>query len=536
MPDSPVIVLAQINVMLGAIDQNADKIIAVCQQAAIEHHADCVIFPELVLTGYPPEDLIFRKAMYQRIDAALARIKESLTDIACVIGYPYQQNNVTYNQAAWIEKGEIRAIYQKQCLPNYSVFDELRYFTPGSTPCVVEFKGKRFGLTICEDLWDEHVIHQTVAAGADVIISINASPFAIKHPELREQTISQRARESNTPILYCNLIGGQDELVFDGGSMVFDQKGQLCQQAAHFKETLLQVTLHANLTFERQTISWFDPLGLIYNALVLGVKDYVHKNNFPGVVIGLSGGIDSALTLAIAVDALGKDAVHAVMMPSRYTSKNSFEDADQEIKALDVHAKTISIEPVFNAFLSALAPTFKNLEKDSTEENLQARCRGMILMAISNKKNLMVLSTGNKSEMSVGYATLYGDMAGGFAVIKDVFKTLVYQLAHYRNTISPVIPERVLKKAPTAELADNQKDEDTLPPYELLDAILSAYIENDRSLKEIIKLGFPEKIVHQIIHMINKNEYKRRQAPPGVRITHRAFGRDRRYPITSAYK
>ena len=531
--------MAQLNLLVGDIKGNADRIIEASQRARDELSADAIIFPELTLTGYPPEDLLLRTGLYQRVLHQLERICQSVEGITVIVGYPRQTSCGNYNAAAVIQDGQIVTSYHKQHLPNFSVFDEKRYFIPGNEPCVVEIKGIPTGITLCEDLWHPGPVNDAREAGARLILNINASPYHISKGREREEIAAERVTEIGIPLLYANLVGGQDELVFDGESFVIDSDGAITQRAPAFVEGLYPVDLDIKQGVVRprqaDCAAVLTEEQSVYNALVLGVRDYIEKNGFHGVIIGLSGGIDSALTLAVAVDAIGKERVEAVMMPSRYTADMSVEDAQLEAEALDVEYHVIPIEPVFNAFLNSLASEFANSEPDVTEENIQARCRGTLLMAISNKKRKMVLTTGNKSEMAVGYATLYGDMAGGFDVLKDVPKTLVFRLAEYRNTISPVIPPRVIDRPPSAELAPDQKDTDSLPDYPVLDRILELYVEEDKCRDEIIAEGFDAETVERVIWMVNRNEYKRRQAPPGIRITRRAFGRDRRYPITSGF-
>ena len=532
------IAIAQLNFLVGDIEGNAEKIIANVIKARDELHADLVVFTELALTGYPPEDLLLRPALYKRIKKALQKIRQQAKGIYIILGYPGPSAEDCYNQAALIYDQKILHEYKKQCLPNYGVFDEKRYFQTGNIPCVVNIHGVNIALTICEDLWFPGPMTQAAQVSAQLMISINASPFDMYKPFVREQIMSKRAREGKMPILYVNTVGGQDELVFDGGSMVLNAKGEVTQHITFFQEALVPIDfkIAAHLKpITHKTLPIPHTEERVYQALVLGVRDYIEKNHFPGAVIGLSGGIDSAVTLAIAVDAIGKDRVETVAMPSRYSSNISMEDAKLEAKALGVEHTVISIEPMFKACLKSLAKKFKGLPEDVTEENLQARCRAILLMAISNKKGSIVLSTGNKSEMAVGYATLYGDMVGGFCVLKDVPKTMVFRLAEYRNKIAKVIPKRVIERPPSAELAADQLDQDTLPPYNVLDAILERYVEKDESLRKIVAAGFDKEIAQKILAMVDRNEYKRRQAPPGVKITSRAFGRDRRYPITSGY-
>ncbi len=533
------IVMAQVNFLVGDIQGNTKRVIALSQQARDEHDADLIVFPELTLTGYPPEDILLRPALSQLIEQALATIGREVSGIDVVLGYPGQSNVGITNAACVLRDGNIIARYAKQHLPNYSVFDEKRYFVPGTEHGVFDVRGVSVGLSICEDIWFPEVAAQAKAAGAQLLLCLNASPFHTNKTQDRLAVVTARATENNLPILYVQTIGGQDELVFDGGSIVVDGAGELCGQADFFAEALYPVQL--DIDSEKVTIPP-GPIALpmseeasIYQALVLGVRDYVRKNGFQGVVIGLSGGMDSALTLAVAVDALGPEQVEAIMLPSRYTSQMSKDDAAQQAKLLACTYHEMPIDTVFQAFVACLADEFKGLASDVTEENIQARCRGVILMAISNKKGKLVLSTGNKSETAVGYMTLYGDMVGGFCVLKDVEKTWVYRLARYRNELSHAIPERVITRPPSAELAPDQKDSDTLPPYDVLDPILSRYIEHDKSIQEIVKEGFDEATVRRVAKLVDRNEYKRRQTAPGVRISQRAFGRDRRYPITSRY-
>ena len=529
--------LAQLNFTVGDIAGNCAMIHDAAVTARDDLGCDLVIFPELAVTGYPPEDLLLRADFLERVSRAVGELRNAVEGIALLYGYPsYRQGN-TYNSAEFVYNGEVLGVYDKQLLPNYSVFDEKRYFVAGERSCVVQFNDRRIGLTICEDIWGPEPTRNVVAQGADMIVNINASPFHINRLAERFAVVSERARENRVPVVYLNLVGGQDELVFDGASFVVDSAGEVTQCAASFSEELIEVEFEQDLSPRSAAIAPSLTIEQsVYSALVTGVRDYVNKNGFPGAIVGLSGGIDSALTLAIASDALGPDRVTAVMMPSRYSADISLQDAQAEVAALGVAHHVISIEPPFTALLQQLEPLFAGLPADETEENLQARSRGVLLMAISNKSGAIVLTTGNKSEMAVGYATLYGDMAGGFAVIKDVFKTLVYRLARYRNDISPVIPKRVLTRPPTAELAPDQRDSDSLPPYEVLDPVLECYVERDQSPREIVAQGYDPEIVARVIGMVDRNEYKRRQAPPGVRITRRAFGRDRRYPITSRFK
>ena len=532
------IVLGQLNLVVGAIDMNAKTMLAFARRARDEFKADLIVFPELGLTGYPPEDLLLRPGFYHQVVQSLDWMAQQNIDIDMIVGHPWKQQDSHYNAASLIRHGRAEATYYKQSLPNYGVFDEKRYFDAGVLPCVVDINGIKVGLTICEDIWSPQPMSSAVDAGAQLIVNVNASPFHTGKPGEREAMVAGRARECHVPVIYTNLVGGQDELVFDGGSFVVDAGGEVVLRAKSFSEDIVAIDVepgHPPQLLAGNTTPVLDPIDSIYQALVLGVRDYVRKNGFAGVIIGLSGGIDSALTLVIAVDALGCDAVEAVMMPSRYTSDMSIDDARKQAETLNVDYRVISIEPMYQAFLDALASEFSGLPVDQTEENIQARVRGVIMMAISNKTGRMVLTTGNKSEMAVGYATLYGDMAGGFAAIKDVPKTLVYRLANHRNRLGEAIPDSVISRAPSAELAPDQKDEDSLPPYDLLDPILEAYVEQDKCADDIIAGGFPADAVRRVVAMVDSNEYKRRQAAPGVRITKRAFGRDRRYPVTSAY-
>ncbi len=537
-------VIAQLDFMVGDVSGNALRVIEASEQARDKHNAHAIIFPELTLTGYPPEDLLMRPGLHITVTQALDEIKSKVSGIDIILGFPRQAvkqaGDILFNTAAIIRDGEIIAEYNKCELPNYGVFDEKRYFTKGSDPCVVDIAGVSVGITICEDAWVPNNIQKSKQAGAKLIVNLNASPYRIQKSQEREAQLLSRAKEFCLPIIYANLVGGQDELVFDGQSLVMDADGTVCQRAPAFEEGLYVVDINVaddgSLVPEMGTITpQLDEVESVYGALVLSVRDYINKNNFPGAIIGLSGGIDSALSLAITVDAIGADRVEAVMMPSRYTLDMSVEDAQKQAELMGVEHHVLPIETAFKSFLGILEMEFAGTEPDATEENIQARCRGILLMAISNKKNKMVITTGNKSEMSVGYATLYGDMAGGFAVLKDVPKLLVYRLASYRNGLSPVIPQRVIDRPPSAELAENQQDTDSLPPYEVLDVILEMYIEQDRCADDIIASGYDADTVRRVIRLVNQNEYKRRQAAPGVRISQRAFGRDRRYPITSGY-
>ena len=530
------IALAQINFLVGDIAANVDNIIKAASTARDGLGADMIVFPELIVTGYPAEDLLLRADFIAEANNAIHHIAESVNGIALVVGFPELADGKIYNSAVVLHQGVILACYRKQALPNYGVFDERRYFTAGKQPCVFEFNGIFIGLTICEDVWQKGIIDANQQAGAELLLTLNASPFNLGKIHQREAVICSQVKATEIPLVYVNQIGGQDELIFDGASFVANGQGEIIFRAEEFKEHIGIVEFIDNNPVKGVCVPLYDNIASAYYALVLGIKDYVRKNGFGGAILGLSGGIDSALVLALAVDALGNDKVEAVLMPSRYTQTMSNEDAALEAEILGVKYHTIPIEPAVNAFTGMLAEVFAGTAKDTTEENIQARCRGVILMALSNKQGKLLLTTGNKSEMSVGYATLYGDMAGGFAPIKDVPKMLVYQLARYRNGLSPVIPERVLIRPPSAELAPDQVDEDSLPPYELLDSILERYVERDQSADEIIAAGFSREHVTRAVNLVDKNEYKRRQSPPGIRITSRAFGRDRRYPITSGYR
>jgi len=532
--------LAQVDLAVGDVAGNAAKIITYANRARDELQADLVVFPELSVCGYPPEDLLFHSGLRENVEDAIGNIRESVRGIAILVGFPEYADDVIYNTSAVFLDGEVVCRYRKQKLPNYSVFDEERYFTAGKSAAVFTLNGVRIGLNICEDLWQHSPLQDSRAAGAECVIAINGSPYEINSQKNREAEVRARIADVRIPVVYVNMVGGQDELVFDGGSFVLDADGDVAFRAPAFDEGLHRVTLLADaagVTPHGGGIAATLPTeASVYKALVTGTRDYVGKHGFPGVLIGLSGGIDSALVLAIACDALGADRVRAVMMPFRFTSNMSQADAAKQAVTLGVRYDVIPIAPMYDASVAQLTSVFEGLEEDATEENIQARCRGLLLMAISNKTGCMLLTTGNKSEMAVGYATLYGDMAGGFAPIKDCNKTLVYRLARYRNSLGDCIPERVITREPTAELRANQKDSDTLPDYDVLDPILEAFIEEDLSVAEISALGFDRQTVVKILEMVKRNEYKRRQAPPGIRISGRAFGRDWRYPITSGYQ
>ncbi len=533
------IAIAQINLLVGDIQGNTRKVLDAARRARDELRAQAVVFPELTLAGYPPEDLLYKPHFLEQIDRALEAIARQTAGITLVLGFPESSDGLLYNSAAVLRDGGIHTVYRKQELPNYGVFDEKRYFRPGHAPCVFDLDGVAVGVTICEDVWLPGAVEQAALAGAKLVLNLNASPYHAKKTREREHAVRERVAAAGVPLVYCNLVGGQDELVFDGASFVMDAQGQVVVRAQECEEALVLAEFEphgASLAALPGTVAEpEEEVASVYHALVLGIRDYVTKNGFHGAVLGLSGGIDSALTLALAVDALGADKVEAIMMPSRYTADMSVEDARLEAEALGVEHHLIPIEPAFQAFTGLLAETFAGLPRDTTEENIQARCRGVLLMAISNKKRKILLTTGNKSEMSVGYATLYGDMAGGFAPLKDVPKLLVYRLSEYRNSQAEVIPPRVIERPPSAELAPDQKDEDSLPPYSILDPILERYVEQDQSVEDIIAAGFAQEYVLKVARLVDLNEYKRRQAPPGVKISRRAFGRDRRYPITCGF-
>ena len=534
------IALAQLDFFVGDVEGNAARVLSAAADARDRLKADLIVFPELTLSGYPPEDLLFHRSMRRKISEALGRVVRDLTGIAAIVGYPEYDGRAIYNAAALIDGGRIAGKHRKECLPNYKVFDEKRYFTASPVATVTEFRGIRLGLLICEDIWEVEPSRRAQAAGAELLIVINASPYEINYQARREAVARDRVSDVGLAMLYVNVIGGQDELVFEGGSFAMSSGGEVVRRAPAFEAGLhvIEVARQAGKVepVPGEVVPWLAEEPSVYNALVLGVRDYVEKHHFPGVIIGLSGGVDSALTLTIAVDAIGAERVQAVMMPSRYTSKMSLEDSAAQARRLGVKHSVISIEGMFEATLGALKHEFEGTKPDTTEENIQARCRGLLLMAISNKTGRMLLTTGNKSEMAVGYATLYGDMAGGFAPIKDCSKLLVYRLARFRNSRSPDIPERVLTRPPSAELRADQKDSDSLPTYEVLDPILEAFIQEDLSVDEIAARGFDRATVGRVLEMVKRNEYKRRQAPPGVRVSGRAFGRDWRYPITSGYQ
>jgi NAD+ synthetase len=554
------IAIAQINATVGDLTGNVSRIVEFAARAQGEG-ATLMVTPELALSGYPPEDLLLREDFLAACDQALQDLAARAGNVTLVVGHPRVSDGKRYNSAAVIRDGRIVGVYDKQRLPNYTVFDEERYFEPGGKPCVFGIDGVSFGVNICEDTWGaqgpvtararggERVGINICAdswsatapraareAGANVLLVLNASPYHMDKQRVRYDIMRERVAETGLALVYANLVGGQDELVFDGGSFVLNREGVLTHQLPLFREDLGLVTLTDG---DPQPGVITAPLAQdaeVYGALVTGVRDYINKNGFPGAIIGISGGIDSALTLAVAVDALGATRVRAVMMPSQYTAGMSVEDALAEARALNVRYTEIPIRPIFDAFLKSLSGEFKGLAADATEENLQSRIRGTLLMALSNKTGALVLTTGNKSEMGTGYATLYGDMAGGFAVLKDINKQLVYRLAHYRNGISPVIPRRVIERAPSAELRPDQTDQDSLPPYPVLDAIMEAYVEGDASPREIVAHGFAAADVERVVRLVRGSEYKRRQSPVGVRITPRGFGKDWRFPITNKFR
>ena len=552
------ICIAQINCTVGDLEGNTKKIIEYLQKAK-GLGADIVSFPELAVTGYPPEDLLLKEGFISDNLGALKRSAKAVNDIIAIIGFVDKVGRDLYNAAAVIYKGEVKGVCHKEFLPNYGVFDEQRYFKPGADSRIFRFGGFVFGVNICEDIWHtKGPLCAQASLGAKLIININSSPYHAGKVKEREGIVRGQAKSNNVIVSYSNLVGGQDELVFDGQSMVVDNAGKVLARADAFKEDIIAVDVDISVdkaavsnkailiteTYTakiRPAIAKKDPRPLeptaeVYQALLLGLRDYAVKNGFKKAVIGLSGGIDSALVAALAADALGRDNVLGVFMPTRYSSSQSESDAKAVSSNLGIKFNVISIDHIFKLYLMSLESQFAGMPKDITEENLQARIRGNILMALSNKFGYLVLTTGNKSEMSTGYATLYGDMAGGFAVIKDVPKTYAYKLASYRNSVGKVIPETIIAKAPTAELKPDQKDADTLPPYELLDPILKEYVEEDKGYDEIVAMGFDKDVVSRVLTMVDKSEYKRRQSPPGIKITPKAFGRDRRMPITNKYK
>ncbi len=534
--------IAQLNLTVGDLPGNRARILAAAQSAA-EVGASLIVTPELSICGYPPEDLLLRRAFIEASRAhAVALAMEAPRDVAVLVGLPWQDDGDTrlYNAVAVLRGGRIQAVYRKRELPNYSVFDEKRYFAAGQEPLVIEAGGMKIGVLICEDAWHSDPALGAKRAGAEVLAVLNASPFDTEHLAAREAACRDRAAETGLPLLYTNLVGGQDEIVHDGQSFVMNAAGEVCQRLPGFVEATAIVELERkDKAVQPRPVRYNAPQGEVadvYSALVLAVRDYIGKNRFPGVVLGLSGGIDSAVVLAIAVDALGRDRVRALMLPSKFNAAMSLEDARWMAQAQGVRYDEIAIEPIYAAFEAALAEQFHGLPVDATEENLQSRIRGTLLMAISNKTGYLVLTTGNKSEMSTGYATLYGDMAGGFAVLKDCDKELVYALANWRNRLGRVIPERVITRAPSAELRHEQTDQDSLPPYPILDQIMQRYMEDNLSAAEIKAQGLPAEAVDLVVRLLRVNEYKRRQAPVGPRVTPRAFGRDWRYPITNGWR
>jgi NAD+ synthase (glutamine-hydrolysing) len=532
--------LGQLNLLVGDVAGNAQKIAAAAERACRDLETDLLVLPELTLSGYPPEDLLFHRGFRVAVEKGMETVRGAKASCGFLVGFPEYAGSQIFNSAALIEGGQVRATHRKSCLPNYKVFDEKRYFKPGSQPTVVDFRGYRIGILVCEDIWEPEPAQLAKSAGAEMFVVLNASPFEIHKQRNREDIVGRCVRDLGLPVVYVNMLGGQDELVFDGNSFVMDGAGKVVMRAPPFEEGLYEVEFERVNGVVRPVPGTIAPelsdAESVYRTLVLGVRDYVAKHGFPGVVLGLSGGIDSALTLAIAVDALGRDKVHAVMMPSPYTSQMSLDDARAQAESMGVKYSVLPISEMMKAAEATLRDEFAGRQPDTAEENIQSRCRMVLLMGISNKTGKMLLTTGNKSEMSVGYATLYGDMAGGFAPIKDCSKLLVYRLADYRNSLSAVIPQRVITRPPSAELRPDQKDSDSLPPYEILDSILEAFIEDDLSVDEICAKGFERATVVRVLDLVKRNEYKRRQAPPGVRVSRRAFGRDWRYPITSGYR
>ncbi|OTG68275.1 NAD+ synthase [Acinetobacter sp. ANC 4470] len=532
------IALAQFSPHIGNIEANAQKMLDQVNEAK-KQKADLIVFPELSTVGYPAEDLLLRPSLAKRTQKAFELLSQ-VKDIVVVFGFVNQtEDGQRYNAAAVMKDGQVLGIYNKQNLPNYGVFDEKRYFSEGQQHLVFEYLGHKFGILICEDVWSLTTVHQLSQLNVETILVLNASPYEVGKPQHRLTTMSELAKQLNINLVYVNQICGQDDLIFDGTSFVINKDGSIALQAESFKENLYYAEYEAKQkTFKITTITpALDTMAEIYQGLVLATRDYIQRSGFAGVILGLSGGIDSALTLAIAVDAIGADKVQAVMMPYTYTAQISVEDAAAQAKNMGVTFGIAEINPIVNSFMQTLYPFFGNSPADTTEENLQARARGTLLMGLSNKFGNLVLSTGNKSELAVGYCTLYGDMVGGFAVLKDVYKTIVFELAKYRNSISetPVIPERVITRPPSAELRPDQKDQDSLPPYDILDAILYAYIEEDMSQDDIIAKGFEKEVVEKVIRLVDQNEYKRRQGAIGPRISSRAFNRERRYPITNGW-
>lgn len=533
------IALAQFSPHIGNLEANAQKMLEQANEAK-KQNADLIIFPELSSIGYPAEDLLLRPSLTKRTQQVFEQLK-TVKDIVMVFGFVNQtEDGQRYNAAAVMKDGQVLGVYNKQNLPNYSVFDEKRYFTEGHQHLVFEYLGHKFGVLICEDVWSLSTVQQLAQLNVETALVLNASPYEVGKPQHRVETMSALAKQMNLNLVYANQVGGQDDLIFDGTSFVIAKNGSIVLQAESFKESLYFAEYEAEQqAFKANALPpALDTMAEIYQSLVMATRDYVQRSGFPGVILGLSGGIDSALTLAIAADAIGTDKVQAVMMPYTYTAQISVEDAAEQAKSMGVTFGIAEINPIVNSFMQTLYPFFGNSPADATEENLQARARGTLLMGLSNKFGNLVLSTGNKSELAVGYCTLYGDMVGGFAVLKDVYKTIVFELAKYRNSISdkPVIPERVITRPPSAELRPDQKDQDSLPPYDVLDAILYAYIEEDMSQDDIIAKGFDAEVVAKVIRLVDFNEYKRRQGAIGPRISSRAFSRERRYPIMNGWK
>lgn len=533
------IALAQFSPHIGNIDSNAQRMVEQANEAK-KQNADLIIFPELSVIGYPAEDLLLRPNLNKRMQKAFQQLKE-VKDIVMVFGFVHQtEEGHRYNSAAVMKDGVVLGIYNKHNLPNYSVFDEKRYFSPGHQHLVFEYLGHKFGVLICEDIWSINTVKQLSQLNVETVLVLNASPYEVGKPQHRVQTLTELSKQLNVHLVYLNQVGGQDDLIFDGSSFIINHDGEVAFQAPSFKEELY----YSEFDIEQKRYKKTDPtpaldtIAEIYQSLVMATRDYVQRSGFSGVILGLSGGIDSALTLAIAADAIGADKVQAVMMPYTYTSQISVEDATEQARRMGVTFGIAEIHPIVNSFMQTLYPFFGNAPADATEENLQARARGTLLMGLSNKFGNLVLSTGNKSELAVGYCTLYGDMVGGFAVLKDVYKTIVFELAKYRNTLSetPVIPERVITRPPSAELRPDQKDQDSLPAYDILDAILYAYIEEDQSQSDIIAKGFDKEVVEKVIRLVDRNEYKRRQGAIGPRISSRAFSRERRYPIVNGWR
>jgi NAD+ synthase (glutamine-hydrolysing) len=531
------VAIAQINVTVGDLAGNAQKILDAARRAHAQG-AHIVVTPELSLTGYPPEDLLLRESFFEACDLQMQRMTEASRawpGLHILVGHPVAREGERFNACSVIAQGKIMGRYHKHDLPNYDVFDEQRYFTPDNRPLVFTVNGIRFGVTICEDVWFSYAPSAARAAGAQILLVLNGSPYHMGKVKQRMEVVRQNVCAQGMACVFTNMVGGQDELVFDGGSFVLDAQGQVTTLLPQFVEELEIITVKGSEPQRSRIVPDLCLEQEVYEALKLGVRDYLGKNGFPGAIIGLSGGIDSALVLAVAVDALGADKVRAVMMPSKYTADISWLDARDMAKRLGVRYDEIPISDCFNAFLDTLASEFKGLPLDTAEENIQARIRGTLLMALSNKFGSIVLTTGNKSEMATGYCTLYGDMAGGYAVIKDILKTLVFALARWRNTQGEVIPARIITRPPSAELRENQTDQDSLPPYDILDGIIKRYMEENAPVDEVIAAGFDQATVNRVVRLIKVNEYKRRQAPIGVRITHRGFGRDWRYPITNKF-